>query len=214
MRSSKPKAVLAEMQKSVESEKSGHGAVAVVIALAIVATLGFGGYKFHVAVQQKRIEREQKAEEARLARERAQAEQERRIAAEKADAIKNADTDTLRGLVSSCRSAIIDLVSKDPLGVNIPHYSPTDLEKFADIGAAFGQPLGWPSAALDNYDFDAVGWNVERIASKDYPVSTISFAVEGSQEGFTVRRFAAIYTCRLDGLAITKPTQTNIYYLD
>lgn len=201
------------MKKSVEAPKKDDP-VATIIAVAIIVALGFGGYKIYEVNREKRIAREKHDQEVLLAHEQAQAKEAARIAAEKKNAIKSADRDTLSKLVSSCRSAITDLVSKGPFGVNFPYYSPADLDQFAGIGAAFGKPLGWPSAALDNYDFDAVGWNLERIAHKEFPISDISFVVEGSQDGFSVRQYAAVYSCSIDGLAITEPTRTQIYYLD
>ncbi|MGR9293666.1 hypothetical protein ACU8OS_35460 (plasmid) [Rhizobium leguminosarum] len=76
-------------------------------------------------------------------------------------------------------------------------------------------PLGgWPSVALDNYDFDVVVWNVDRMTDKEYPITSISLVVEGSQDGFTVKHYAAVFTCELDGLKAEEPERTEIHYLD
>lgn len=215
MQSKKQEVILAEMQKSVQPDNLERPRPLVgILVLAVLAAVGFGGYKMYEAAQEKRLAQERQQQEERAAREFVIAREQARIAAEKAKALQDADKDTLRKLVSSCQSQVIELVSNSPFGVNFPHYSPTDLDKFADLGAAFGQKLGWPSVALDNYDFDAVGWNVEQISREKYPSRHISFVVEGAEDGLSVRQFAAVYSCDLDGLAIEKPEQTMKHYLD
>ncbi|KAA3506306.1 hypothetical protein DXM21_25320 [Agrobacterium rosae] len=80
------------------------------------------------------------------------------------------------------------------------------------VVAGIGMPVGgFPSSVLDNYDFDAVAWNIDRIGHKEYPLSTISFVVEGAEDGFSVRQFAAVYSCRLDRLNATEPDRTSVH---
>jgi hypothetical protein len=50
--------------------------------------------------------------------------------------------------------------------------------------------------------------------SKEYPITTISFVVEGAKDGFSVRQYAAVFSCELDGLKATEPERTKIYYLN
>ncbi|KSV77177.1 hypothetical protein [Ensifer adhaerens] len=50
--------------------------------------------------------------------------------------------------------------------------------------------------------------------SKEYPITTISFVVEGAEDGFSVRQYAAVFSCELDGLKATEPERTKIYYLN
>lgn len=74
----------------------------------------------------------------------------------------NADPETLRKLVDSCKDKLTDIRSS-AFANHFPYYSPTELEKFAGMGTALDMPLGgFPSAALDNYEFDATAWNLER----------------------------------------------------
>ncbi|WP_429814343.1 hypothetical protein [Ensifer sp. B1-9] len=67
-----------------------------------------------------------------------------------------------RKLVDSCKDQLMDIRSS-AFANHFPYYSPTELEKFAGMGTALDMPLGgFPSAALDNYEFDATAWNLER----------------------------------------------------
>jgi len=78
-----------------------------------------------------------------------------RITNEKRELIKNTDRETRRKLVGSCEHQLRAIRSKSVFGTNFPHYSPDNLEKFAGGAGYFKIPLGWPSVALDNYDFDS-----------------------------------------------------------
>lgn len=49
--------------------------------------------------------------------------------------------------------------------------------------------------------------------SKEYPITTISFVIEGAEDGFSVRQYAAVFSCEL-GLKATEPERTKIYYLN
>ncbi|UXR94623.1 hypothetical protein [Agrobacterium tumefaciens] len=42
-------------------------------------------------------------------------------------------------------------------------------------------------------------------------LSTIWFVVEGEDDGFSVRQFAAVQSCRLDGLNTMEPTRTIVH---
>ena len=109
----------------------------------------------------------------------------------------NADPGTLRKLVDSCKDQLMDIRSS-AFANHFPYYSPTELEKFAGMGTALDMPLGgFPSAALDNYEFDATAWNLER--SKQ-GISDHDDLIEGAEDGFSVRQYAAVFSCELDGL--------------
>ncbi|ANL87066.1 hypothetical protein [Rhizobium phaseoli] len=181
----------------------------------VIAGLGYGGTKMYGAIRERQAAVERKKQDEIAARETERAIELARIADQKREQIKNADSETLKGLINSCQDQINAVFSKSVFGINFPHYSPDDLQKFADVGAAFKMPLGgWPSAVLDNYDFDIVAWNLARITDKDYPITSVSFVVEGSQDGFSVRHYAAVFTCDLDGLRAEEPDRTEIHYLD
>ncbi|TBG52593.1 hypothetical protein [Rhizobium leguminosarum] len=193
----------------------GPSALVICTIVIVIAAIGYGGSKIYGSIRERKAEEERKRQDEILARETARATELARIADEKREQIKNADRDTLAKLVNSCRDQINTLFSKSVFGINFPYYSPDDLRTFADMGAALKMPLGgWPSVPLDNYDFDIVAWNLNRITHKAYPITSISFVVEGSQDGFTVKHYAAVFTCNLDGLKADEPDRTEIYYLD
>ncbi|MGH0214393.1 hypothetical protein NKY66_10815 [Sinorhizobium meliloti] len=201
-------------RQSKEPEK-GPGAVAIITTLIVLGALGYGGTKLYGAIRERQIAAEKKRQDEIAAYWAAQEAKQQKIADEKRQQIKNADRETLRKLVDSCKDQLMDIRSKSAFASNFPYYSPTELEKFAGMGTALNMPLGgYPSAALDNYDFDATAWNLDRISNKEYPITTISFVVEGAEDGFSVRQYAAVFSCELDGLKATEPERTQIYYLD
>lgn len=160
------------------------------------------------AEHQRILAEERAAEEKRLM-------EQRQLYEAKEKAILAASDDAIRNVVLDCQQAITKaLTENSPFDVYFPSYSPDQLRKFADIGAAFQTALGSPSAALDNYEFDPVSWNIERVQHKDYPIRTIAFAVEGASDGFSVKRYAAVYSCSMDGLALFKPSRDFIVYTD
>lgn len=68
--------------------------------------------------------------------------EERRVEDEKRQQIRNADRETLRKLVDSCKDQLLDIRSKSAFASNFPYYSPPELEKFAGMGTALNMPLG------------------------------------------------------------------------
>ncbi|WP_064815750.1 MULTISPECIES: hypothetical protein [unclassified Rhizobium] len=204
-----------DTKSSGPGKPKGPGVPIICTIVIVIFAVGYGGSKIYGSIRERQAEAERKRQDEILARETARVTELARIADEKREQIKNADRDTLAKLVNSCRDQINTLFSKSVFGINFPFYSPDDLRKFADMGAAFKMPLGgWPSVALDKYDFDIVAWNLARITDKDYPTTSISFVVEGAQDGFSVRHYAAIFSCDLDGLTVEKPDRTEIHYLD
>lgn len=201
-------------KQSKEPEK-GPGAVGLITTLIVLGALGYGGTKLYSAIREKQIAAEKKRQDEADARWAAWEAEQQKIRDEKRQQIKNANRETLRKLVDSCKDQLMDIRSKSPFASSYPYYSPTELEKFAGMGTALNMPLGgFPSAALDNYEFDATAWNLDRIGNKEYPITTISFVVEGAEDGFSVRQYAAVFSCELDGLTAKTPERTKVYYLD
>lgn len=200
---------LADKEKKPKKSGDGPGTLSLIITLIVIGGLGYGAVKLYGTFKGWQIEEENRikaeAEASRAARE-AEAQ---KIADAKREQIKNADKDTLGKVVSSCKDQIYALRKDSPFAIHFPYYSPDNLERFAGIGMPSG---GFPSAVLDNYDFNAVNWNIDRIRESTFP--TISFVVEGADDGFSVRQFAAVYSCRLDGLNATEPQRTSVHYLN
>ncbi len=44
--------------------------------------------------------------------------------------------------------------------------------------------------------------------------STIWFVVEGEDDGFSIRQFAAVQSCRLDGLNAIVSKRTSVHFLN
>lgn len=210
-----PVEVPANKEKQSKEPNKGPGVVVLFTTVFVVGAIGWGSIKIYETIRERRIAAETKRVIEFYARKAEQEAEERRIASEKREQVKSADRQTLRKLVDSCKDQLMDIRSKSAFASNFPYYSPTELEKFAGMGTALNMPLGgFPSAALDNYDFDATAWNLDRISNKEYPITTISFVVEGAEDGFSVRQYAAVFTCELDGLRATEPERTKVYYLD
>ncbi|MGO4569063.1 hypothetical protein AB4Z52_29450 [Rhizobium sp. 2YAF20] len=212
--SSKSKAIQDDPQSPNVPKRPGPGPVGVILCLIGLAVVGFGLYKAHEGALAQQVVDEKHRQEQRAASEHDEHLRLVQIAEEKAVLVRNADRDTLRKAVVSCQNQISDLLGKSPFGLSFPHYAPTKLREFAGIGAAMRTPLGFPSAALDDYSFDQIDWNLNLITQKTYPSTSITFAVEGARDGFKVRQYAAVYRCEMDGLDVGKPRQTENYNLD
>lgn len=198
-------------EKQSKEPENGPGAVAIITALIVIGALGYGGTKLYGAIRDKQIAAEKKRQDEADARWAALKAEWQQIADAKREQIRTADRETLRKLVDSCKDQLMTMRSQSVFATNYPYYSPDDLEKFAGIGMPSG---GFPSAVLDNYDFDATAWNLDRISNKEYPITTISFVVEGAEDGFSVRQYAAVFTCDLDGLKAKEPERTKVHYLN
>jgi hypothetical protein len=181
------------------------------VFFAIVGLAAFGYFVFpgpamrEAAREKEQIER-QKAKEA------AEAEY-RRIYEQNEQAILSADRQTIERLVKECRNRIEEKLA-GPFAVYFGNYTPSKLRELGDVGLVFGKPLGRPSVALDDYGFDPVAWNTDRITDKELRARSISFTVESAQDGFSIRQYAAIYTCGLNGLAMSEPRQEQKYFTD
>ena len=202
---------LTNKERQSRKPEKGPGTLGLVISLIVIGALGYGGMKLYGAIRDRQIAAEQKKKDEQAARWAALEAEQQRIEDEKREQIRTADKETLRKLVESCKDQLMEMRAKSVFATNYPYYSPSDLDRFAGIGMPSG---GFPSAVLDKYDFDATAWNLERISNKNYPVSTISFVVEGAEDGFSVRQYAAVFSCQLDGLKAREPERTQVYYLN
>lgn len=201
-------------------KKDGIGITAwftIILALGLalmVAKTFYDRKAEELAAAERAKEQAEQAQREKWAAEAAARAEEMEL--EREAELKNADPAKLRELVSSCKSAISTKLSEGPLAFSFPYYPPPTLTSLADAAAALGgntRSQGFLSAALDDYDFDAIKWNLERITGK-YPSRSIQFVVEGAQDGFTAKRYAAIYSCRLDGLSITEPKRDKVVFLN
>jgi hypothetical protein len=202
---------VAYKEKQSKEPEKGPGALGLIISLIIICGLGYGGIKLYGAIQDRQITAEKKQMDEQAARWAALEAEQQRIADAKREEIRTADKETLRKVIESCKDQLMTMRSKSVFATNYPYYSPSDLDRFAGIGMPVG---GFPSAVLDKYDFDATAWNLDRISNKEYPVSTISLVVEGAEDGFSVRQYAAVFSCQLDGLKASEPERTQVYYLN
>lgn len=116
--------------------------------------------------------------------------------------------------VQLCRDRILE-ITKDGYEPYFGLYKWTDLRRMTDLASLLGVKLTRPSAQLDDYSFDPLEYNVDRLMDPDFSsLSTIYFAVEDAEDGFNgPRQYASVWSCQLAGITPSEPREGERYYL-
>jgi hypothetical protein len=175
---------------------------------AVIAFVGFLAWQIPQYIESQRIarvlleEQKKKAEAAEAAEAIRRASEEKKRKDEKRAAIAQASDDSLKSLIRDCRQKISNTIaatgSKPSFAVYFPDYDVADLRNLAAMGSAMNLSTGRPSTVLNKDDHEST-----QIAMLRQFPTEISVVAESASDTFSgVKRWAAVYTCSLDGLSI------------
>jgi hypothetical protein len=155
-------------------------------------------------------EQQKQAEAAEAAEAIRKAAEEKKRKDEKRAAIAQASDQSLRSLIRDCRQKISDKIaatgSKPSFAVYFPEYDADDLKNLSAMGSAMNMSTGRPSVILNRDDHES-----RQIATLRRFPNEISVVAESASDTFSgVKRWAAVYTCSLDGLSITSVNREGL----
>ena len=193
------------------------------VAAAVIAISFIGLFIFplpHMR-EQARLETEharlEKEAEAQRIAAKIKAEDDQRDRANE-QKILHASEKEIRALVMKCQTLIEDQLAKNKpaFAPYFARYKYYDLQKLKDIALTMGMPLGRPSVALDDYDFDPIQYNIEAIMRKELPQRSIEFVVEHTIDSFGgLKGYVAKFTCFLEGTKIVgEPYRGRMIFTD
>lgn len=205
--------ILKRLHAPLEPRKRGSDFYIKVGAAILVVGAVAGLYVLSEKAEARRVAAEQMEQQRQKLIADQQAAENRRIHAEKEAAIASASEKQISDLISTCFSSINEKLSKGTFAYSFAYYSPWDLEKISSLGIGRSGG-GFLSAALDDYNFNSTKWNLDRIMNKDYGSRRVSFVVESAADGFRVRKYAAVWSCWLDGLSVRPPEEDKRVWLN
>jgi hypothetical protein len=164
------------------------------------------------ALDAKKLEEQEKRRIEALVAEAAKTMEKARANNVVFKSIDTASADQIYQLVRKCESDTRDLVDKknNPYRAHTPHYSPDQLRKFANLGITGF----FPSSHLDDYEFNIIDWNTKQLKQEYVHWKKIEVVIEGAHDGFSPRQYAAVYSCKLNGLELEPPKRELMHYVN